>query len=286
MTDSTSANRSELDSKAEVIAPKSICLLRLSALGDVTHMLPVVNRLRTVWPQTRLTWVIGKFEHKLVSDLPGVEFVVFDKKKGMRAYRALRKQLSGERFDALLHMQVSLRANLLSSAISAKRRIGYDKQRSKDFHGLFINERIAAYRGEHVVNAFQRFLDTLGAPAAPMNWAVPISHEDQQWAKEQLAGKPTFIISACSSHVLRNWSADRYAAIADYVTARFGMQVVLCGGPDPVEIAMGQQITEHMSTKPLNLIGKDTVKKLLAQTLMNLLGGLKSRSRERWISSL
>ena len=123
-------------------APHSICLLRLSALGDVTHVLPLVRTLRRAWPDVALTWVIGKGEQKLLDGLPGVEFLVYDKKTGLAGMRALKRELKGRRFDALLQMQVAARANLLSAFLPAQRRIGYDRSRSKDLHGLFINERI------------------------------------------------------------------------------------------------------------------------------------------------
>ena len=42
--------------------PASICLLRTSAIGDVTHVVPLVRTLQAAWPQTRLTWIIGKLE--------------------------------------------------------------------------------------------------------------------------------------------------------------------------------------------------------------------------------
>src|SRR3954463_11274930 len=106
--------------------PQSICLLRTSALGDVTHVVPLVRTLQNAWPQTRLTWIVGKLEHKLVGDIAGVEFLVFDKGAGWRGLRSLRKQLAGLRFDALLHLQVALRANLVSALVPANLRIGYD----------------------------------------------------------------------------------------------------------------------------------------------------------------
>src|SRR5690348_18082026 len=111
-------------------SPESLCLLRTSALGDVTHVVPLVRTLQSAWPQTRLTWIIGKLEYKLVGDIAGVEFVVFDKGAGLDGYRAVRRALAGRRFDALLHMQVALRANLLSMAVHADRRIGYDPGRA------------------------------------------------------------------------------------------------------------------------------------------------------------
>ena len=128
---------------------ESVCLLRLSALGDVTHVLPLIRTLRRAWPQVEITWVIGKGEHRLLDGLPGVHFVEYDKKSGLRGMWALRKALKArlgkrKRFDALLQMQVAARANLLSAFIPARLRVGYDKSRSKDLHGLFINTRIPA----------------------------------------------------------------------------------------------------------------------------------------------
>ena len=40
-------------------SPRSICLLRLSALGDVTHVLPLLHTLRAGLPDAGLTWVIA-----------------------------------------------------------------------------------------------------------------------------------------------------------------------------------------------------------------------------------
>src|SRR5690348_6515562 len=149
-------------SKPMPAIPQSICLLRTSALGDVTHVVPLVHTLQSAWPATRLTWIVGKLEHRLVGDIAGVEFVVFDKGAGMDGYRAVRKPLAGRRFDALLHMQVALRANLVSLAVHARRRIGYDRARSKDLHGLFVRERIPARTGEHVLDAIGSFVEPLG----------------------------------------------------------------------------------------------------------------------------
>ncbi|GAP65908.1 ADP-heptose:LPS heptosyltransferase [Mizugakiibacter sediminis] len=245
--------------------PDSLCLLRTSALGDVTHVVPLLRTLQQVWPQTRLTWIIGKLEHRLVGDIAGIEFVVFDKSRGLDGWRAVRQALAGRRFDALLHLQVALRANLLSLAVRARRRIGYDRARSKDLHGLFVNERIAARSGEHVLDAMASFLEPLGLRQTAVRWDIPIPDEAEAWAAAQLPdGAPALLLSPCSSHVLRNWRAERYAAAADHAAQALGMRVVLTGGPSAAERAMGDAIRARMRTEPLDLIGKDTLKRALA----------------------
>ena len=82
--------------------PSSICILRLSAIGDVTHMIPVVRTLQKHWPNTKLTWVIGKNEANLVKDFPGIDFIVFDKSKAFSSYWSITKTMRKQLFDVLI----------------------------------------------------------------------------------------------------------------------------------------------------------------------------------------
>ncbi len=244
--------------------PASICLLRTSAIGDVTHVVPLLRTLQQAWPQASLTWIVGKLERKLVGDLPGVEFVTFDKAAGWAGMRAVHAALRGRRFDALLQMQVAMRSNLLSLGIRADRRIGYDRARAKDLHGLVINERIPARSGEHVLDAIGSFCEPLGLKQTAVRWDIPIPDEAYAWAAEQLPGDtPSLLVSPTSSHALRNWRVERYAAVMDHVATR-GWRVVLIGGPSPTERAMADAVLAACRHRPFDLTGKDTLKKLLA----------------------
>jgi len=248
--------------------PHHLCLLRLSALGDVTHVVPLVRTLRKAWPDVALTWIIGKGEHKLLAGLEGVEFVEYDKASGFKGMRALGRklrQLQADGFDALLQMQVAARSNLLSAFVPAKLRVGYDRSRSKDLHGLFINVRIADRPGIHVLDAIGSFCEPLGLQQTEVVWDLPVPPEAHDWARAQWddGGRRVLMISPCSSHVVRNWRNDRYAAIADHAVER-GWRVVLCGGRSELERATGDAILAAMKHPALDLIGKDTLKQLPA----------------------
>ncbi|HEY5971378.1 MAG TPA: glycosyltransferase family 9 protein [Pseudoxanthomonas sp.] len=245
--------------------PPSLCLLRLSALGDVTHVVPLVRTLQRAWPQTRLHWVIDKAGHKLLEGLDGVVFHTYDKKSGLAGMRALRAELPANGFDALLQMQVALRANVLSGFIPARRRIGYDRARSKDLHGLFVNERIPDHPGIHVLDAIGSFCEPLGLEQTQVAWNLPVPGAARKWAQAQWAddGTPTLMISPCSSHVRRNWYPDRYAAVADHAAAK-GWRIVLCGGRSELERDTTDAIVAAMRAPALDLVGKDTLKQLPA----------------------
>ena len=245
--------------------PRSICILRLSAIGDVTHVLPVVHTIREQLAGAQITWVIGKLEKNLVADLPGVEFVVFDKSEGRKAYQQLRASLHSRKFDALLHMQVALRANLAAAVIRAKQRIGYDRARSKDLHGLFVNERIRAAPNQHVLDCLGSFLEPIGLKQNTIRWDIPLSDSDRAFATQHVnKDRRTMVVAPVSSHKLRNWMPDRYAAVADHAIEHHGMQVILSGGPGSFEREFGNAVKAAMKHTPNDLIGQDTLKQSAA----------------------
>lgn len=245
--------------------PKNICILRLSAIGDVTHVVPVVRAIQRQTPATSITWVCGKLEHQVVAGIEGIRFLVFDKRTGLRAYRVLVRELAGLRFDVLLHMQVAARANLASACIKAKVRLGWDKARSRDLHGCFINQRVESALWQHQVQGFLSFARALGLDAREPEWNLPVSSASRAFAERVLPGsEPILLISPCSSHALRNWSAERYARVADYAIDRLGMRVALIGGPSELEASTGAAIEKAMCGNALNLIGKDTLPQSLA----------------------
>ncbi len=242
-----------------------ICLLRLSAIGDVTHAIAVVRSIQTRYPAAKITWIVGKLEHKLLDGLPSVEFFVFDKSKGCQGVKAVKRRFAGKPFDVLLHMQVAMRANLLSRAIPAKLKIGFDKSRSRDFHGLFVNHRIPTVDQQHVLDGFMEFAKAIGVETPVFNREIPISELDLDFANQHLApDRPNVIISPCSSHTLRNWNVSGYARIADYLVEKHQAHVLLCGGPSEFEKNMAQKIAEKCQNPVIDLTGQDTLKQFFA----------------------
>lgn len=248
--------------------PQRVCLLRLSALGDCANVVPVVHTLQAARPDIEICWIINRTEANLVADLPGVECRVYDKRGGRAAMAALKQDLAGRRFDALLDMHASWRANRISRLVTADRRIGFDRRRARDGQRLFVRERIAPVASRHVVDGFLAFAAALGVDSPVFDWRVPIAAVDREHAAALLDadtdGRPILFISPCSSHDMRNWQAERYAAVADHAIRAHGMRCVIVGGPSPAERAMGDAIIAAMAEPATDLIGRTNLKQLLA----------------------
>jgi heptosyltransferase I len=245
--------------------PDTVCLLRLSAIGDTCHVVPLLRTLQRAWPQTRFTWVIGRLEARLMGLLPEVEFITVDKRAGFGGLRTLRRALAGRRFDLLMHLQLSLRASLVSAAIPARRRLGFDRARARELQWLFTDERIAPRRREHVLDSFMGFAEACGVTERVLAWDLPLPQDALDYARALVPdGRRTLVISACSSHSLRNWLPERYAAVAAHAVRRHGLQVILAGGPGPVERDMADAIRSACPEPLVDQVGKDTLPQMLA----------------------
>ncbi|GMW05328.1 MAG: hypothetical protein AMXMBFR8_01250 [Nevskiales bacterium] len=248
--------------------PESLCVIRLSAIGDCCHTLPVVRTLQSAWPDTRITWVIGRTEYELMKGVDGVEFITFDKNQPRASLTQLRAQTRGRRFPVLLHMHASMRANFASRVVGAVRRIGFDRGRARDYQWLFTNERIAAHADQHVMDGLFAFIEHLGIHERRLRWDIPLSDDDRAFAESQARGPaPLVVISPCSSQRFRNfrdWRAENYAEVANRLQQQFGAKLLLTGGPTAVERAYGTAIASATCAPVTNLIGQTSLKQLLA----------------------
>jgi heptosyltransferase I len=247
-------------------APDSICIFRLSAIGDVSHILPVIHRLKKYWPNTKLTWIIGKLEYQLVKSLSDVEFIIFDKSLGWKSYPDLSKKLRGRKFDILFMMQAAMRASIASLFVKAPIRIGFDRARAVDAQWLFSNHQIEGQSQCHVLDVFGQFLDLVQVPRSEHCWEIPIATKDMGFADLLIENKPTIIINPCSStrrNNWRNWNIKDYAAVGDHLN-KHGFSIILSGGPSTSEMNFCSEIQQVAQTSFINLSGKTTLGQLLA----------------------
>lgn len=245
-----------------------MAVLRLSAVGDVCHALPVVQTLRHAWPQTHFSWIIGKLEAELIGDVPGIDFVVFDKSNGWRAYRDLRKRLQRHDFDLLLHMQMSLRSSIASRCLHAPIRLGFDRERAHDYQWLFTNRRIPHVPREHVMDSFFGFARALGVEEKRLEWNIPIPEAAAERAHELVPDdRPMLLVSPCANARFRNWRNwpyERYAPVAEYAARELDWQVIVTGGPSEAEAEAAEAIADASPVPVINLQGQTSLKELLA----------------------
>jgi heptosyltransferase I len=233
-----------------------VAVIRLSALGDVVLCASTVLHLAKS-KKFKIYWITTSQSRQLLGEIEGVEFIIVPKPKNLKCFMECRRILSSYTFDYLLLAQASFSAHFVSMYVKAKRRIGFDQSRSKDFHGFFINERIEQ-REEHFVDAYYSFASMLGLQKpAVINWnGLFQSDRNHELLNFEFPGTDRIMaINPSASKTERNWEVNSYVKVIDHAHNK-GIGVIVTGGSEQNELDFNEQICHRCKESPLNLTGK------------------------------
>jgi lipopolysaccharide heptosyltransferase I len=119
-----------------------ILLIKLSAVGDVVHTFPVLNRLRRQYPAARIDWVVKPAIAELICHHPAIDNVVLytdhvslyplrSMWAAVGAGRRLVADLRSACYDLVIDLQGQIRTATLALASGAPVRIGFDRPRAQ-----------------------------------------------------------------------------------------------------------------------------------------------------------
>ncbi|MEZ7767690.1 glycosyltransferase family 9 protein [Haemophilus parahaemolyticus] len=241
----------------------SLCIIRLSAIGDVCHTLAVVQAIQRQYSDAEITWIIGKTEAMLMQDLPNIRLIPFDKKSGWKGIFTIWKQLAHKRFDFLLNMQTAFRASILSLGIKADKKMGFNKDRAREMQWIFTNQKVEQTTSPHVLDGQMMFAKAIGVTDLTPKWQLPIPEETVEKAKQWLDPiRKNVVISPCSSKAEKDWLIERYADIANWLIAQ-NINVILVGSPVKRELEMTACI-QQLAPNVQNFVGNTSLKELAA----------------------
>src|SRR5699024_10684298 len=127
--------------------------------------LPVVTALKRHHPACRITWVLQPGPAALVRGHPLVDdIVLFDRKRGRRAFADARRELATRPFDVVLDLQTYFKAGVLTGMTRSPVKLGYDRARARDLNWLFTTHRIPPRPTAHMQDEYLEFVEHLGVP--------------------------------------------------------------------------------------------------------------------------
>lgn len=243
--------------------PTTICLVRMSAIGDVVHTVPLAAALKKRWPNARLTWVAQPLPGRILEGSPVVEEILpFRRHEGLRAlpeYRDFRRKVTDRRFDLTIVPQVAFKAGLLARLIPGPIRLGFDRRRATDLQWAFTTHRLPPGPRRHVVDESLEFASVLGCDPEPVEWPLRLSPRERE-ERDHFFGDieaPVCGVVVGASDPRKNWPAERWAPVVDALEEKWGFRVALLGGPSRLEREVADRIRERTRTEPLDLLGDD-----------------------------
>jgi heptosyltransferase I len=221
------------------------------------HALPVVNAIKRHSPATQLTWVLQPGPASLVRGHPAVDDIIeFDRSRGLSAFTDVRAKLRDKPFDLVIDLQVYFKAGVVTSFTRAPIKLGFDRDRARDFNWLFTNRRIPPHSGQHVQDQYFEFLAALGIASDPVTWNLGPWATERAWQREFFSklDRPAAAIVVGTSKPDKDWPPERWAAVADSLYEDFGLQPVLVGGTSARECAAAHVI-EGLTKRTVNALG-------------------------------
>ena len=250
---------------------KNILVVKLSAIGDVIHALPVSYAIKERFPEAHLTWVVEKPAYPILEDNPYIdEIILFEKAKFrsiggfLREIGPFRRRLRVRRYDASLDLQGLFKSAAIVWNAGARRRIGTANMR-EGAHLVSRPVRGAHARG-HIVERYLDVARALGCTVDEVRFPVAVSERDRAAAEMLLAregvqdGRAFVAFAIGANWPNKRWPVEHFAALADRLYRAHYVPVLVGGGR--LDETLAQDIMAACEIPPVNLVGRTNLKQL------------------------
>ncbi len=228
-------------------SPRRILLIKPSAIGDVVHTLPVWNLLRNHWPSAEISWLVTPGCAGLLDGLPGLNVLRFERGRLAQAWRStgaakelfgLGKWLRDKRFDLVIDLQGLFRSGWMTWQTRAPVRVGFANAR--EFAWTFYTHRVPIETPEqHATDRYLKVLEALGAPTSPIAYPFVVEDRDRIYVQQLLpTGTKYAVLLPGTNWATKRWPVEKFARLVAPLRQRFGLEVVVAGGPDVEELAV------------------------------------------------
>jgi heptosyltransferase II len=235
-------------------------------IGDAVMATPALGALRATFPEATLVVVAQAPVAELFRPHPYCDQVItFDKPlqhRGISGLLRLSEELRGRGFDLAILLQNALEAAVIAWLAKIPQRAGY----CTDHRGLLLTHPVPVGEDErrlHHTRYYLNMLASLGVRGEDTRLHLQCNAVERQRAHKLLGNGSWIAINPGATYgSAKRWFPERFAAVADELARRCQARLVLTGSPN--EMAIGRDIEQAMQTQPLNLVGKTTVRELMA----------------------
>jgi lipopolysaccharide heptosyltransferase I len=242
-------------------APR-ILLVRLSAIGDAIHTLPLLCALRDRFPRASITWVVEERAAALLRNHAALDELVELPRGWLKSpgrVWQLRRQLRG-RFDLAIDAQGLTKSAVVAWLAGTRQRIGFGTPWGRELSRWLNNQLVDTVR-PHAVDRHLELLRPLGIESPAVRFDVPETEIDRTAAEEvvdshlrRAPGVSPGIVETLSDTIpgltpgarqeisafaviapgagwpSKVWPAERFAAVAAYLGNRRQLPTLVISG--------------------------------------------------------
>lgn len=232
------------------LEPLRILIVRLSAIGDVIHGLPVLNALRDHYPRAKLAWVVEGRAGDLLEGHPSLNLLIRVRRGWLSSPREvgrLRCELFKQRFDMTIDLQGLTKSAVMARLSGAKRRLGFGGVDGRELSQWLNTERVVA-SAEHVVERNLQLLSPLGIHGAGVSFRLPTNAAATtrllEFLQQQRLLNGYAILNPGAGWASKRWPGERFAALAQALGAKTGLKSVITWAGEE-ELRVGTEIVKQ-----------------------------------------
>lgn len=225
-------------------------IVRLGALGDIVHAIPVAAALRRAFPTARIDWLVSGKHREVLDLVPVVDRRLSIKDRngaaGGTSFLAAIRAIRGAEYDVALDLQGLIKSALIARLSGARRVIGFNRKYAREpLAGWFYTEQhdpggdgiYAAAETRHVVDINLGLLSALGVTEVRPEF--PIEARDSLVARQiaERAGGRYALLNPGAAWPNKRWPPARLAALASALRSRRALPSVVLWGPGELDLA-------------------------------------------------
>jgi len=253
-------------------AIREVLVLRLDRIGDVIMSLPALYELRAALPEARIRLAVGAWSAAVVRHAPVDEILVWsapwagrgdEGAEGRLALMGRARALRSARIDVALDLQGDVRASMLLWLTGARVRAGYANTGGAYFltHVIPLDETVSW------IEQNRRAVERLLGPETPRVTVDPLSAEDRDFSRrfrETLGPerRPIVGLHPSGGRRIKEWSLDRWIAVAERLQHSFGATVVVTGSG--ADRPLAEALARDLPTPPIDTTGRLGVRETMA----------------------
>jgi 3-deoxy-D-manno-octulosonic-acid transferase/heptosyltransferase-1 len=256
---------------------QSILIIKLSAIGDVVHSLPVLEVLRKSYPAARIDWVVEETASGIINGHPAINEVIVsprsawsrafaegDIKGFLRDLRRFEGRLRSVCYDLVIDLQGLLKSGILAGLARGRRKVGMTG--SREGAGLFLSE--PAFPVNREIHAIDRYLSLaagLGCDISGWHGSLPVTETDMEKAgrlldEAGLGGDRFVAVNPVAKWETKLWIPGRFSRLCDRIVDEAGCSVLFTGGGSDTAYVEG--IVSGMNRPAVNLAGRTGLREL------------------------
>ena len=219
-------------------SPGSFLIVRLGALGDVVHAIPVVAALREAHPGARIGWIVHPRFAPLLHLVEGLDHVYpLERRSGAHAIRDVRK----DRYDVCLDLQGLIKSAAVARFSGARRVIGFSRPLLRESAAALAYTESGGDGGGHVIDKNLSLLTLLGADTRARRFPLRIPETPVVSCTREILGVgrdgPFALLNPGAAWPNKRWPPERFGVVARQLRERLGLRSAVLWGPDEATLA-------------------------------------------------